>query len=96
MPKSSKSFSGSNIRTDRCFNPFYLPSHRKIKNLQKVSKIDLVELHLPVTDESLKQKICSGCRIKVSKLKKNPEKSSEVSYTFSCKFLYYNFINTIH
>ncbi|KAJ8944152.1 hypothetical protein NQ318_013392 [Aromia moschata] len=39
---------------------------------------DLVELHLPVTDESLKQKICSDCRIKVSKLKKNPEKSSEI------------------
>lgn len=79
MPKSKKSAIGSKIRTDRCFNPFGLFRHRKLENVRQVLKQHLEILNLPVTDESLQQKICNTCRHKVSELHKDREK--KVNFT---------------
>ena len=74
MPKFNKSSSDYKIRTDRCFKPFDLCRHRKVKNLRPVLEQNLVVLNLPVTKKSLQQKICSTCRLKFAELHKDGEK----------------------
>ena len=74
MPKASKSKEGSKIRTDRCFNPLNLSSHpslNKKESLRSVSEKILLALNIPITKESLKQKICNTCRLRLAKNNRN-------------------------
>ncbi|XP_025262218.1 uncharacterized protein LOC112637213 [Camponotus floridanus] len=69
MPKRvAKKIIGTNVRTDRCFNPFDLSGHSsKALRLRKVTKDQLRQLNVPITAEALKQTICDSCRLRISK-----------------------------
>lgn len=72
MPKKqSQKLQGKNIRTDSCFNPFNLKKHlkRRTLKLRKVNESQLHAMKIPVTTESLQQKICDSCRLRINKLK---------------------------
>lgn len=76
MPKNvSKKLQGTNIRTDRCFNPFKKKSHSNIRELKlrKVNENQLRALNLPVTPESLEQRICTPCRLRIKNNKENDD-----------------------
>jgi len=73
MPaKRSKSSQGQSIRNDACFNPFKLTKHsrKKTLKLREVNASQLNAMKIPVTNESLKQKICDSCRLRINKIKK--------------------------
>lgn len=80
MPKPLKSLQVSNIRTDRCFNPFNLSPHPKIQNyksLRKVREKHLLALNVAITKDSLQQRICNACRLNLSKLSHHNENNDE-------------------
>lgn len=87
MSEASKSVNAKRIRIDRCFNPFDLPSHRKLENLRRVSKEHLIALNLSVTDEFLQQKICNTCRIRVVNLQKDSKKKVHLTVSASSNIL---------
>lgn len=80
MPKKeARKLQATNIRTDACFNPFKKISHpkRKASNLRKVNKNQLRALNLSITRESLQQKICDSCRLRINKI--NEENDDEIT-----------------
>lgn len=84
MPKSSKLLKGTNIRTDKCFNPFNLSPHPKIQNTKTLRKVSekcllVVAANKPVTKELLEQRICDSCRLNLlkSRTKTNKEQSDQ-------------------
>jgi len=79
MPKVAKKIIGTNVRTDRCFNPFDLSGHSsKMLRLRKVTKDQLRQLNVPITAEALKQTICDSCRLRISKSIKENKDTDEV------------------
>ena len=82
MPKSLKALKGSNIRVDKCFDPFNLslnPKIRKTETLRKVTEKFFLAANKTVTKKTLEQKICNTCRLKLLTLsmKKDEERQSD-------------------
>lgn len=76
MPnKKGKILQGTKIRTDKCFNPLNSQSHplTKPSDLRIANKNQLQVSNLPITSESLLQRICNSCRVRISKIKKENE-----------------------
>ncbi|KAL1488234.1 hypothetical protein ABEB36_015189 [Hypothenemus hampei] len=75
MPKKVlQKLQGTNIRTDACFNPFNLINHSKrTLKLRKVNENQLRAINLRITTESLQQRICDSCRLRIQKIKKENE-----------------------
>jgi len=79
MPKKvSKKLQVTDIRTDKCFNPFKKISHpkKKVLNLRKVNENQLRAFNLPITSESLQQRICDSCCFRI---KNNEENNDEIT-----------------
>ena len=77
-----KALKGSNIRVDKCFDPFNLSPHSKIRTtetLKKVTEKFLLTTNKTVTKKILKQKICNTCRLQLLKLsmKKDERRESD-------------------
>lgn len=68
------------IRKDRCFNPFGLSPHPKIRNIKSLRKVRreyLLAINKPITEESLEQRICDTCRKKLPESHQNTEIKNE-------------------
>ncbi|XP_018358573.1 PREDICTED: uncharacterized protein LOC108758237 isoform X2 [Trachymyrmex cornetzi] len=77
MTKSTKK-KWNNIRLDTCFNPYNLSSHaNKRQGLRKVTAKLLRDWNLPVTEETLQQRVCNTCRIRQTVKKADATQSCE-------------------
>ena len=78
MPKSSKALKESNIRVDKCFDPFNLSPHPKIRMTETLRKVtEKFVLAANKTIKTLEQKICNTCRLKLFKLSMKKDEGRE-------------------
>lgn len=76
MPKLIKK---KNITGSRCcFNPYNFSSHKnKREGLRTVTEQQLRGWNLPVTEQTLQQKVCNTCRMRQTIKKADATESSE-------------------